>query len=102
MTLYVGETTRVKSTAKDFDDVSITDADNVAVVVTIWRKSDNVIVKLNEALTWDSEHEYWFYDWDTNVATPISAGTYVAQVVYTGITYVTWEYKQIKFKAKLI
>lgn len=101
MGLFVGETTRIKSTANDFDDNPITDQDASSVKVTIWRKSDNVVIKTDENLTWDSTHEYWYYDWDTNTATPIAAGAYVAQVTYTGVNYVTWEYKTIRFKAKL-
>jgi hypothetical protein len=102
MALYVGETTRIKSTAEDFDANPITGTMSVSVKVTIWRKSDSSIVKQDETMTWDSTHKYWYYDWDTNAATPIAAGAYIAQVVYTGLGYVTWEYSTIRFKAKLV
>lgn len=99
MTLYVGETTRIRSTANDFDDNPLTDADVTSVKLDVTRKSDSAVILSNITMTWDSTHEYWYYDWVTNTATPIAAGAYRAKVTYFGLNFETWEFKDLRFKA---
>lgn len=98
MTLYVGETTRIQTTATDFEGAPLTNLNVTQALVTIWRKSDNVIVLNAANMTYDSDTGAWHYDWQTG-ATPQSAGSYLAKCFLAGVDFETWEYKTFRLVA---
>lgn len=93
MTLYAGETTRITTTATDFDGEALTDDNVSSATVTIYKKADNTVVLPTTPMTYDTVDEQWFYDWDTDL---ISSGTYLAKVRLIGATFDTWEFKRFR------
>jgi hypothetical protein len=93
MTLYAGETTRITSTAEDFDGTPLTDANVSSATVTIYKKSDNSIILPTANMVYSDDDAQWFYDWDTDA---VSSGTYLAKVRLVGATFDTWEFKRFR------
>lgn len=98
MPLYTGETTRIQTSATDYNGVTLDDDNVETALVTIYRKSDNEIIVQEASMAWDPVNGVFYYDWQTG-ATPQAAGTYLAKVYLAGIDYETWEYKRFKLLA---
>lgn len=95
MTLYVGETTRLKSVGTDFDGEPLTDSNVTSATLTVVLKSDLTEVVSEEDMTWDEDLAYWYFDWDTSGQ---EAGAYKARVKYLGATFETWEFKDFRLR----
>lgn len=102
MALYAGETTRIRSSAQDFEENDLTNVEVLSATVTIWRKSDDTMVLAPTTMDFDSDGNFWYYDWSTGGATPIESGTYLAKIRLIGATFDSWEYKRFKLQANPI
>src|SRR5438552_2436643 len=95
MTLYAGETCRLKCIATDFDGTILTNTEVMSARVTVYRKSDSVVI-FSDNLQYDSSDKSFIYDWQTGGATPADAGNYIAKMVFVGNTYLTEEFHRFK------
>jgi len=98
MTICVGETIRVQTTATNFEGDELTDQNVTTATVTIYRKTDNAVVAGPANMTFDTDTGAWHYDWQTG-ATPQSAGSYLAKCFLAGLEFETWEYKTFSLRA---
>lgn len=94
MTIYEGETIRLKAVVTDFNDVILTDTDVTLGEVGIFNISGAEVVRND--LTWDATLAYWYYDW---VA---AAGAYKAKFRFVGDAFETFEYHTIRVKTDLL
>jgi hypothetical protein len=68
------------------------------VAIEIYDSIPELIV--DDIMIWDGVNEYWYYLWDT---TGLSAGTYKAKVVATGIDGLpSWEWSRIRLSRDLV
>jgi hypothetical protein len=98
MPLFVGETVRVKTSAKDYDERALTDEEVTAAKISIY-DSDNTVVVDDADMAYDATSLFWYYDWDTTSADP---GAYRAKCTLTGIAFTSWEYATIRLRADLV
>jgi hypothetical protein len=96
MAFYAGETVIFKTAAHDADDAksTITDLDVTAALITIVDTSDDSVLVTDGSMTWDATDEEWRYIWTT----PVTSGSYQAQIRLTGTLFDSWEYQKLKTK----
>ena len=94
MTMYAGEVIRVTTNLKDFDADVLTNLNVSSVTVEI-RLGTTVVIAAT-AMTWDTENQEWYYDWDTDSPSTASAGTYTAKCRAQGTAIDSWEFKKFR------
>jgi hypothetical protein len=94
---YAGETVRVISRIKDYDENPITGDDGVAVTLNVY---DAELAQFAGPFTmaWDAEEEYWFHDWDTQ-ASGAEKGSYRTKVRAEGDIYKAWSVGRLRLAA---
>jgi hypothetical protein len=77
LTLYAGETTQIRISAIDFDQLTaLTDADVTSVFVTIFNSDGDEVLAETE-IDYDVGEGAWIYNWDTTGRDP---GGYRAKI----------------------
>ncbi len=92
MTMYAGETVRIKCVATSFDGVALTDEEITLAEVAIFDSAGEEVTQHD--LNWDGTLAYWFYDWPTT-----EAGTFRLKALFHGAAFETWEYAKLRIKA---
>lgn len=98
MPLYTGETTRIQTSATDYNGEALTDENVDTALVNIYRKADNALIVADAAMSYDPDEGVFYYDWQTG-ATPQDPGSYFAKVYLAGDDYETWEYVRFRLLA---
>jgi hypothetical protein len=92
MTLYVGETIRISTSATDYDGDPIVNVDVTSATVEVQR-SDGEEALAETAMSWDGDDNEWYYDWDTD---DLEVGTYIAKCRIVGLSLDSWEFKTFR------
>jgi hypothetical protein len=100
---YEGETIRIIARALDFDGNPIVPVDVTSVVINLYDGLGNYVFLAEPMVYQASDPEnatltpYWYYDWQD-----ILVGSWIAQCVFTGLSYELYEYVTVKVKAAKI
>jgi hypothetical protein len=98
---YAGETVRITAQPFDFDGDPIVPAEVTSAVINLYDGLGNYVFTnepmLYQAVDAETTTAYWYYDWQD-----IVVGSWVAQCVFTGVSYELFEYVTVKVKAPKI
>jgi hypothetical protein len=98
---YAGETVRIIASPFDYDGNPIVPTDVTSAVVNLYDGTGNYVFQ-SEPMTYQAASAevtaaYWYFDWQG-----ILVGSWIAQCVFTGLSYELFEYTTIKVKAPKI
>ena len=92
MAIYSGETIRIRTSATDFEGLTLTNDDVTAAEITFYDQAGDP-VHGPAVMQYDSGNVRWFYDWNT---TGMSGGQYRIKVRLTGLLFDSWEYARVR------
>lgn len=98
---YAGETIRITATVSDFDGDPLVPDEVTSAVINLYDGLGNYVFEGNtltyEPVGPETTTAYWYYDWQD-----AALGSWVAQCVFTGVSYEVFEYVTVKVKAPKI
>lgn len=105
MTIYTGETVRVRTSATGYNGAAITEDDVTDVTMEFFDSTGESLFTVSTAsgVTYDTLNGRWYYDWHTDIgvqASPVpTVGAYKVKVYYHGGTaFDSWEYLTVRLK----
>lgn len=93
---FAGETIRLISRIKDYDDELITDTSGVTVTIDLFNPDKTHLAgpfPMAYNATGDDDGPYWYYDWDS---TGVVKGNYRSKVMATGGGLNAWQNGRVR------